>query len=158
MWLPGAAAVQQRAIEAELGATMPFRYWDPMGLSADGETEAFRRRRAAEIKNGRVAMWACLGYIVPEYFRFDGFLSPSQGLKFADVPNGIAALSKVPAEGWAQIGVFCGFLELFALRQDRTRMPGDLVGCGKLGLPLFLGGCESKPCDAKGNERCLNAE
>lgn len=31
-----------------------------------------------------------------------GFLSPSQNLKFADVPSGIAAISKVPLEGWLQ--------------------------------------------------------
>ena len=34
------------------------------------------------------------GYIVPEYYKFPGYLSPSLGLKFADVPNGLAALSK----------------------------------------------------------------
>ena len=28
--------------------------------------------------------------------KFPGYLSPSAGLKFADVPNGLAALSKVP--------------------------------------------------------------
>ena len=41
------------------------------------------------------AMYACMGYITPEYFKFPGFLSPSLGLKFADVPNGLAALSKL---------------------------------------------------------------
>ena len=35
-----------------------------------------------------------MGYIVPEYFKFPGYLSPSLGLKFSDVPNGLAALSK----------------------------------------------------------------
>ena len=34
--------------------------------------EAFKRRRATELKNGRVAMLATMGYIVPEYFRFPG--------------------------------------------------------------------------------------
>ena len=28
---------------------------------------------------GRVAMWACMGYIVPEYFRWPGYCSPSTG-------------------------------------------------------------------------------
>ena len=42
----------------------------------------------------RQAMYATMGYIVPEYFKFPGFLSPSLGLKFSDVPNGLAALSK----------------------------------------------------------------
>ena len=31
--------------------------------------------------------------------RFPCYLSPSAGLKFADVPNGLAAISKVPAAG-----------------------------------------------------------
>ena len=31
--------------------------------------------------------------------KFPGYLSPSAGLKFADVPNGLAAISKVPAAG-----------------------------------------------------------
>ena len=40
-------------------------------------------------------MYATMGYIVPEYFKFPGYLSPSLGLKFSDVPNGLAALSKL---------------------------------------------------------------
>ena len=40
------------------------------------------------------AMYATIGYIVPEYYKFPGYLSPSLGLKFSDVPNGLAALSK----------------------------------------------------------------
>ena len=34
------------------------------------------------------------GYIVPEYFKWPGYLSPSMGIKFADVPNGLAAITK----------------------------------------------------------------
>ena len=35
------------------------------------------------------------GYITPEIAgKFPGYLSPSAGLKFADVPNGLAAISK----------------------------------------------------------------
>ena len=39
-----------------------------------------------------------------------GFLSPSAGLKFADIPNGLAAVSKVPVAGWAQIAAYFGFV------------------------------------------------
>ena len=43
-------------------------------------------------------MLATMGYITPEITgKFPGYLSPSAGLKFADVPNGLAAISKVPA-------------------------------------------------------------
>ena len=33
--------------------------------------------------SAQVAMFACLGYIVPEYYRWPGDLSPSLGLKFS---------------------------------------------------------------------------
>merc|ERR550537_1378164 len=85
-----------RAFENELGVQAPVGYWDPMGMAKDGDVETFKRRREVELKNGRVAMFAALGYITPEYFRWPGYLSPSASLKFADVPNGLAALSKVP--------------------------------------------------------------
>jgi hypothetical protein len=39
-------------------------------------------------------MFAAMGYITPEYFKFPGELSPKLGLKFADIPNGQAAISK----------------------------------------------------------------
>ena len=34
-----------------------------------------------------------------DHWQIPGYLSPSAGLKFADVPNGLAAISKVPAAG-----------------------------------------------------------
>merc|ERR1712054_271235 len=129
MWLPGASA-----FEGELGVQAPVGFWDPAGLSADGDAEAFRRRRGVELKHGRICMLACGGYIVPEYFRWPGYLSPEQGIKFADVPHGIAAVSKVPLEGWIQIGLFIGHYEGFFFRQDAKRAPGDFENYGFLGI------------------------
>merc|ERR1712204_132910 len=100
-----------RAFENELGVQDPVGFWDPAGLAADGDEQKFKRRRAVELKHGRISMAATLGYIVPEYYKFSGFLSPSKGLKFADVPNGLAAISKVPTLGWVQIVCFAGFIE-----------------------------------------------
>merc|ERR1711972_994176 len=80
-----------RAFENELGVQDPVGFWDPAGFTADGNVENFQRRRQTELKHGRISMIACLGYIVPEYFKFPGFLSPSAGLRFEDVPNGLAA-------------------------------------------------------------------
>ena len=80
----------------QLGVQEPLGFWDPLGLSADKDEATFKRRRAVEIKHGRISMYACMGYIAPEYYKFPGFLSPSLGLEFKDVPNGLAALSKVP--------------------------------------------------------------
>ena len=72
----------------ELGVQDPVGFWDPLGLAADKNEATFKRRRSVELKHGRVAMAAAMGYITPEYYKFPGFLSPSLGIKFSDVPNG----------------------------------------------------------------------
>merc|ERR1719437_197642 len=124
-----------RAFESELGVQAPVGYWDPAGYSKDGDAEAFRRRRMTEIKHGRVSMIACIGYIVPEYFKWPGLVSPSNGLAFNDVPNGLAALSKIPAGGWAQTFLFAGLIETGYFAQEDDRAPGDFANAGPLGVP-----------------------
>merc|ERR1712241_188894 len=71
-----------RAFESELGVQAPVGYWDPAGYASDGDVEVFRRRREVELKHGRVSMFACMGYITPEYYKFPGYLSPSAKLAF----------------------------------------------------------------------------
>ena len=86
-----------RAFESELGVQAPVGFWDPAGFASDGSADNFARRRQTELKHGRIAMLATMGYITPEVSgKFPGFLSPSAGLKYADIPNGLAAISKVP--------------------------------------------------------------
>merc|ERR1711920_638803 len=93
-----------RAFESELGVQAPVGFWDPVGYTNDASVENFQRRRATELKHGRVSMLATMGYITPELTgKFPGYLSPSTGLKFTDIPNGLAAISKIPSAGWAQI-------------------------------------------------------
>merc|ERR1712183_130427 len=137
-----------RAFESELGVQDPVGFWDPAGFTKDGDTEAFARRRQTELKHGRVSMLATMGYITPEITgKFPGYLSPSAGLKFADVPNGLAALSKVPAAGWAQIVAYCAFCEL---SQDQSA--GTSAAAGDFGWKLLT---SSDPQALKGK---LSAE
>jgi len=142
-----------RAFEGELGVQPPVGFWDPLGFSSDGDLESFKRRRATELKHGRVSMIACLGYITPEYTKFPGYCSPSEGLAFSDIPNGLAALSKVPSAGWLQIFAFVGHIELLFLNQDPERAPGDFENAGALGVPRKIG---AAPGEAR--TRKLNAE
>jgi len=111
----------------ELGVQEPLGFWDPLGFSSDNDEAAFKRRRSVELKHGRVSMAATIGYIVPEYYKFPGMLSPSQGVAFQDVPNGLAALSKVPGLGWVQIIFFAGIVEgAFGVTNDYKKgTPGD---------------------------------
>jgi hypothetical protein len=68
-------------------------------------------------------------------------------LKFADVPNGLAALSKVPALGWAQIIGYCGFCEL---SQDQSE--GTPAAAGDFGWKVLT---SSEP---EGKRKKLSAE
>ena len=44
----------------ELGVQDPIGFWDPLGLSAGKDEATFKRRRAVEIKHGRiVSVLAC---------------------------------------------------------------------------------------------------
>eukprot|EP00913_Durusdinium_trenchii_P017732 g16664.t1 len=117
--------------EGLIGDQAPLGFWDPLGLAKDKDVEVFKRRRETEIKHGRVAMFATMGYIVPEYYKFDGYLSPSMDLKFADVPNGLKALSVVPKEGWAQMLAFAGFLE-------NRQLSAELAN-GRLAMMAIIG-------------------
>merc|ERR1711988_1172247 len=125
-----------RAFESELGVQAPVGLWDPAGLSKDGDAAAFKRRRTTEIKHGRISMLATMGYITPELVgKFPGYLSPSLGVKFEDIPNGLAALSKVPGPGWLQIVAYCLYCESgpFGYNSDPNRKPGEL-GWRPIGL------------------------
>ncbi|CAJ1384894.1 unnamed protein product [Effrenium voratum] len=122
-----------RAFENELGVQAPVGFWDPAGFTADGSTENFARRRQTELKHGRISMLATMGYITPEITgKLPGYLSPSAGLKFADVPNGLAAISKVPAAGWGQILAYMAFCEV---SQDQSA--GTPAAAGDFGFKVL---------------------
>merc|ERR1712129_23591 len=77
-------------------------------------------------------MLATMGYITPELTgKFPGYLSNSLDLKFGDIPNGLAAVSKVPGAGWFQIVAYCLYCEAtggFGYNSDsQASAPGD---CG----------------------------
>merc|ERR550525_2078411 len=134
-----------QAFENELGVQPPVGFWDPLGLASDGDVDDFKRRRTTEIKHGRVSMLACMGYMTPEITgKWPGYLSPSAGLKFADIPNGLAAVSKVPALGWLQILAWGGYCEL----SKEESAPGS----GDYGFKLI------SSSDSEVVKRKLNAE
>merc|ERR1712086_956337 len=116
-----------RAFENELGVQAPTGFWDPAGFCADGNLASFKRRRTVELKHGRLCMLATIGFIQPDFTgHWPGYLSPSLGLKFADIPNGLAAVKSMPAAGWAQIVAYVGFADLAGGFEDyKNGTPGD---------------------------------
>ncbi|KAL9139771.1 Light-harvesting complex [Amphidinium carterae] len=114
-----------RAFESERGVQPPVGFFDPLGFTKDGNVENFKRRRATEIKHGRIAMLATMGYITPELFRFDGYLSRSAGVKYVDIPNGLGAFSKVPFVGWVQMVAYCLLVEISQDQSQGAPSQGD---------------------------------
>jgi len=104
-------SLQASEFDDKIGAVAPLGYFDPLGYIKD--EAVFTRYRAVERKHGRVAMVAMLGIFVHgNNYVFDGYISPSAGLKFSDIDSGIGGLFQLPREGLLQILLVCGFVEL----------------------------------------------
>lgn len=132
--------------EIDLGVTKPLGLFDPLGL-IEKEPEKFERRRAVERKHGRIAMAAVVGNIVHNnHIVFDGYISPTQNVRFSDIPTGVYGLPSVPLEGLVQIFVFIAFVELAWL--PASQYDGN-YGVGFFGVKIK---------DPEERERKLNAE
>ena len=108
----GKASTALNVNELEIGVTAPLGVYDPLGW-LETEPESFERRRAVERKHGRVAMAAIVGCIVHNnHITFDGYLSPSQNLKFSDIPTGVDGIRAIPNAGLLQILFFFALVEL----------------------------------------------
>ena len=112
--------------------------FSPLGFIKNGPygspEENFEHYRAVEVKHGRIAMAATVGMLTQQTSRFEGFISPSQNLKFADIPNGLGALKAVPIEGWVQMAVLIGIHEV-VIKQRPGKVPGDF-GTGYFGFSM----------------------
>jgi hypothetical protein len=97
--------------------------FDPLGFLKDASQERFDRLRYCELKHGRISMLAVVGYLVQEAgIRLPGNIDYS-GLKFADIPNGLAALTTIKPAGLVQLIAFMGLLDLAVMK--------DIAGTGE---------------------------
>uniref|UniRef100_A0A7S2UU90 Uncharacterized protein n=1 Tax=Fibrocapsa japonica TaxID=94617 RepID=A0A7S2UU90_9STRA len=111
--------------ETEVGAQNPLGFFDPLGLLDNADQERFDRLRFVELKHGRISMLAVVGHLVQNNVRLPGYISTSADLKFADIPNGLAAFSKIPPLGVVQLVTFVGLLEAGVWKQQDSGIPGD---------------------------------
>jgi hypothetical protein len=108
------------------------RMWDPLGLAELGSDETIAWFRHSEIKHGRIAMAAFVGWwAVGAGLRFPGELA--YGLDFASIPSkGLEAWDAVPGWGKAQMLLFAGLIEfhdeLFHSRRGTHYMRGGTPG------------------------------
>jgi len=122
--------------EGDIGVLPPLGVWDPLGLI---ESRDMRRYEIMEIKHGRAAMLGFLHVIhLKSGVHFEGYISPSTGLKFTDIPDScFGSLEALPTLGWLQIMAFTlvgetGYAAspqgLVAQADDKA--PGDIGGSG----------------------------
>merc|ERR1712037_77921 len=106
----------------------PLDLFDPLGFVDD--VESFPRRRAVEIKHGRIAIAAFIGMLVQELgVTFPGSLDLAGDYPFADVLKdgmGFPALSNIPTFGVVQILLFGALAETVAMpSSEYTGTPGS---------------------------------
>uniref|UniRef100_A0A7S2A9F9 Uncharacterized protein n=1 Tax=Trieres chinensis TaxID=1514140 RepID=A0A7S2A9F9_TRICV len=120
-----AASTALNAFDKELGAQMPLGFWDPLGYMKDADQEYFDHLRYVELKHGRVAMLAVVGY-----------LTTYAGVRFPgaeDIPAGFAALPAVPGMVWAQM------IATWALMEAANRDQSETFGVKDGWKPDFQG-------------------
>lgn len=117
------SAKKKASFANEVGVQPPLGFFDPLDLLADGNQETFDRLRTTELKHGRVSMLAVVGYLVTAAgIRLPGDID-LDGTAFADLDGGFANLAEMPIFGAIQIFGFCGFLEVFVMK--------DVTGTGE---------------------------
>ena len=109
------------------------KMWDPLGLAELGGDETIAWFRHAEVKHGRVAMAAFVGWtaVAGAGLRLPGELA--HGTTFASLPSkGLEAWDAVPGWGKAQLLLFAGLIEfhdeLFFAKRGTHYMKGGVPG------------------------------
>lgn len=113
-------------------------YWDKLTMEI-GSADTGDFLRAAELKHGRSAMLATVGFAFQKLgITFDKispheYLSVSNGIKFADLAamSPIDSVKMIPALGWAQIFGVIAAIEIYELtHRDGEIKTGESVAPG----------------------------
>jgi hypothetical protein len=108
------------------------KVYDPLGLSKLGGDETLSWFRHSEVKHGRIAMAAFVGWCVTGAgLRFPGELAP--GLSFESIPSkGLEAWDAIPGLGKVQFLLLAGLIEfhdeLFFSKRGTHYMKGGIPG------------------------------
>jgi hypothetical protein len=127
-----APAAQTRSAQTSLsawkddmvvGITAPTGFFDPLGLSSGKSDEIMSYYRESELKHGRVAMAACLGWYLDA-----GGVHPAFNSELSSDP--LEAMVQLPIVGWLQFFLGCGAIEWMAekIKERPGYVPGDLLG------------------------------
>ena len=105
-------------VRALAGVTAPLGFFDPVGFSTDASEGKIRFYREVELKHGRVAMLAALGFPVAEQFH------PLWGGQ-VDVPSYIAFQETPLQLFWPGVVLFIATLEVFSVFSFESPFGGE---------------------------------
>lgn len=106
-----------------IGITAPVGFFDPIGFSKNKDDKTMTFYREAELKHGRVAMAACLGW----YITASG-VHPAFNSALSSDP--LEAAQQLPFVAWLQFFLGCGAIEWLTEKiKDRPGyVAGDVLG------------------------------
>ena len=135
--VPSSTALHMGAESME-GASAPFGYWDPMGISEYGSDATLAWFRHAELKHGRVAMAATVGWIIQETgITFPGTYNLAGDTFSSLSKSGTDAWSTLSLSGKLQILFTAGMFEFYTETIKPHYMSGGRAGfCGKIWDPI----------------------
>jgi len=109
--------------ETVVGIVPPTGFFDPLGFATGKSDEVMMYYREAELKNGRVAMAACLGWYLNA-----GGVHPAFDGKLSDDP--LEAARQLPFVGWLQFILGCGAVEWLTekIKERPGYQAGDILG------------------------------
>tara|TARA_B110001452_G_C15109763_1_gene386850 strand:- start:53 stop:754 length:702 start_codon:yes stop_codon:yes gene_type:complete len=100
------------------GVTDPLGFFDPIGFCDDASEGKIRFYREVELKHGRVAMLASLGYLIGEQFH------PLWGGSI-DVPSFVAFQATPLQTFWPAVVLFISVIEVFSVFSFNTPLGGE---------------------------------
>jgi len=109
--------------EQVVGVLPPAGFFDPLGFSKGKDDATMKYYRESELKHGRVAMAACLGWYLNA-----GGIHPAFNSALSNDP--LKAMVELPAVGWLQFVLGCGAIEWLGqqIKERPGYEPGDLLG------------------------------
>jgi len=118
------------SLEGLPGNSAPIKNFDPLGIASLGSDETLRWLQAGEIKNGRTAMLACVGYLVQGAgIHFPGNLSHDVSFESLSKLKPLEQWDAVPDLGKAQILLTCFIAELVTeAKKPHYTKGGDFPG------------------------------
>jgi len=106
-----------------VGPETGSKLFDPAGFSTYASADTLAWFRAAELKHGRVAMLATLGYVTADFVKLPGAIHQVSSLEAHNVFVESGAMTQILI--WCFVAECIGYLAILEMLDGSGRKPGD---------------------------------